>query len=70
VRSTVSLAHSPGMRLVAEGVEDEATAAELTTAGCDVLQGWHYARAMPPDQVDVWLATRPAATRPAATQPV
>jgi EAL domain-containing protein (putative c-di-GMP-specific phosphodiesterase class I)/CHASE2 domain-containing sensor protein/GGDEF domain-containing protein len=45
--STVDLAHSLGMKVVAEGVEDEATAAVLTSLGCDALQGHHVGRPMP-----------------------
>ncbi|MGI4895146.1 MAG: EAL domain-containing protein, partial [Janthinobacterium lividum] len=55
VQSTIVLAHSLGLRLVAEGVEDEDTRRELAAAGCDVLQGWYYARALPPTELDNWL---------------
>nr|WP_246316231.1 EAL domain-containing protein [Kineococcus aurantiacus] len=55
VRSTIVLAHSLGLRLVAEGVEDEETSRELAAAGCDVLQGWLYAKALPADALDRWL---------------
>ncbi|PRY18228.1 putative bifunctional diguanylate cyclase/phosphodiesterase [Kineococcus rhizosphaerae] len=55
VRSTIMLAHSLGLRLVAEGVEDEATSRELAAAGCDVMQGWLYAKALPADELDHWL---------------
>ena len=55
VRSTISLAHSLGLRLVAEGVEDAATSQELADAGCDVEQGWFYAKALPPDAFESWL---------------
>jgi diguanylate cyclase len=56
VRATISLAHSLGLRLVAEGVEDEITADELCLSGCDRAQGFYFARPLPPDQLDTWLA--------------
>ncbi|NAZ87328.1 putative bifunctional diguanylate cyclase/phosphodiesterase, partial [Kineococcus indalonis] len=55
VRSTIMLAHSLGLRLVAEGVEDAATCRELTDAGCDVVQGWYYAKALPAPDLEAWL---------------
>jgi diguanylate cyclase (GGDEF)-like protein len=41
VESTVQLAHSLGMRLVAEGIEDAASLDALRRMGCDVGQGYH-----------------------------
>jgi diguanylate cyclase len=61
VRSTIGLAHSLGMRMVAEGVEDAATSLELIEAGCDVQQGWYYAKALPPPELETWLDGHQAA---------
>lgn len=47
VRSTVALAHSLGMTVVAEGIEDEATRQMVTELGCDMIQGYCLARPMP-----------------------
>jgi len=47
VASTVDLAHRLGLRLLAEGVEDEATLAALAAAGCDESQGYFHARPEP-----------------------
>lgn len=55
VASTSQMAHALGLRLVAEGVEDEATAAELAAMGIDVLQGYHIARPMPANEVEGWV---------------
>jgi diguanylate cyclase (GGDEF)-like protein len=41
VRSTIGLARSLGMRVVAEGVESQETWARLVALGCDIAQG-HY----------------------------
>ena len=55
VRHTVALAHELGLSLVAEGVEDAATAAVLADLGCDVAQGYAVARPMPVDDFLLWL---------------
>ena len=47
VRSTVDLAHSLGLDVVAEGIEDQRTAIALRALGCDLGQGYHYARPVP-----------------------
>jgi diguanylate cyclase (GGDEF)-like protein len=58
VTSTLQLAHALGLVLVAEGVEDQATVEALTELGCDVLQGYHLSRPLPPDQLTAWLEAR------------
>jgi EAL domain-containing protein (putative c-di-GMP-specific phosphodiesterase class I) len=44
VRATVSLAKSLGMMVVAEGIEEAAQADALRAIGCDVGQGYLFAR--------------------------
>jgi diguanylate cyclase (GGDEF)-like protein len=44
VRSTIGLARSLGMRVVAEGVETEETWARLVALGCDIAQGYYLCR--------------------------
>lgn len=56
VRSVIELASALGLRVVAEGVEDERTWRLLHAAGCHVAQGWFYARPMPADELAGWLA--------------
>ncbi|MGZ8361279.1 MAG: putative bifunctional diguanylate cyclase/phosphodiesterase [Allosphingosinicella sp.] len=46
VRSTIALAHELGMKVVAEGVENEACLRLLAEMGCDTAQGWHIGRPM------------------------
>ncbi len=52
----VRLAHALRMQVVAEGVETQAQADALTRLGCDLLQGFLFARPMPADEVPRWLA--------------
>jgi EAL domain-containing protein (putative c-di-GMP-specific phosphodiesterase class I) len=56
VGSIVNLACSLGLRVVAEGVEDEETWRMLAANGCHVAQGWFIARPMPGDELLSWLA--------------
>jgi diguanylate cyclase (GGDEF)-like protein len=73
VRGAIELGHNLGMTVVAEGVEVNAHAQALQELGCDIAQGYHYARPMPADQLDEWLlARRPAAaaTYETAVRPV
>ncbi|MBD9730796.1 bifunctional diguanylate cyclase/phosphodiesterase [Streptomyces sp. H28] len=73
VRCTIDLAHSLGLLVVAEGVEDDETWERLRDLRCDAVQGWLVAAAMPPDETTAWLLARgsrgwqrPAAALPAA----
>jgi diguanylate cyclase (GGDEF)-like protein/PAS domain S-box-containing protein len=59
VRSTIELAHSLGLRAIAEGVEDEATLDRLRVLGCDEAQGYFVGRPMPIADLIQWLATSP-----------
>jgi diguanylate cyclase len=56
VRSIVTLAGALGLRVVAEGVENEGTWRLLRDAGCHVAQGWYYARPMPAEELSSWLS--------------
>jgi len=58
VASTIDLAHSLGLRMVAEGVESAGAYAELARYGCDDAQGLHVSRPVPVAELDTWLAAR------------
>lgn len=58
VRCMVDLAHSLGLLVVAEGVEDDQTQERLRTLGCDAAQGWLLAAAMPAEETTAWLRAR------------
>lgn len=51
VASVISLAHALGKRTVAEGIEAVAQVERLRSLGCDVGQGFHYARPCPVEQL-------------------
>ena len=46
VRSVIELAHNLGHKVVAEGVETEATLTQLELLGCDVVQGFYFSEAV------------------------
>jgi diguanylate cyclase (GGDEF)-like protein len=56
VRSTIALAHSLDLDVIAEGVEDAATLEMLQEMGCDQAQGYWLSRPLPLDEIVVWLA--------------
>ena len=58
VTSTIGLAHSLGLRMVAEGVENAAALAELTRQGCDEAQGYYLLRPVPAAELEHWLDQR------------
>ncbi|MGW4304556.1 putative bifunctional diguanylate cyclase/phosphodiesterase [Streptomyces californicus] len=58
VRCTIDLAHSLGLVVVAEGVEDDETWERLRNLRCDAVQGWLVAAAMPPLETTAWLRAR------------
>ncbi len=58
VRSTIDLGHNLGLKVVAEGVEDEKTEALLREFGCDSIQGFHIARPAAAGLLGPWLRAR------------
>ncbi len=55
VRSSIAMAHSLGLSVVAEGAEDEVTCAMLADAGCDQIQGYYLSRPKGPAEFQEWL---------------
>ena len=51
----IDLAHRFDLSVVGEGVEDEMTLARLGAAGCDVAQGYLFAKPMPASDFERWL---------------
>ena len=60
VRSTIALAHSLNMKIIAEGVETADALEHLIESGCDVAQGYYLARPKSAAALGVWLDNQPA----------
>jgi EAL domain-containing protein (putative c-di-GMP-specific phosphodiesterase class I)/CHASE2 domain-containing sensor protein len=58
VTSTIALAHSLGLKVVAEGIEDAANLAFLRANGCDYAQGYFISRPVPLDALLELFAAR------------
>jgi len=54
VRSTIDLAHNLGMRIVAEGVENQDMLDLLEVLRCDYAQGYHISRPVSADKFTAW----------------
>lgn len=50
VRTIINLGHNFGLKVTAEGVEDDAQYNELKRLGCDIAQGYYIARPVPPNE--------------------
>ena len=66
VDSIIALAHTMSLRVIAEGVETAEQAARLADSGCDYLQGYHFGRPMPVEQVALFVERREAREVPRA----
>ena len=55
VRSVIALAKSLHLRVVAEGVENDAVWRRLSELGCDVAQGNYLSRPLAPDELIAWV---------------
>jgi EAL domain-containing protein (putative c-di-GMP-specific phosphodiesterase class I) len=58
VRSTIELGHGLGLRVVAEGVEDEATLDLLRELRCDLAQGYFISRPVLAEKIDFGLVVK------------
>lgn len=55
VHSTIELAHNLGLKVVAEGVEDQTTLLQLRNLKCDVAQGYYFSRPIPKIELAKWI---------------
>jgi diguanylate cyclase (GGDEF)-like protein len=58
VKATIQLGHNLGLKVVAEGVEDEQTYLALKDMGCDVLQGYFISRPVPVKDFMDWVQAK------------
>jgi diguanylate cyclase (GGDEF)-like protein len=59
VSAIAEMARALGARVVAEGVETEEQLAGVRKLGCELAQGYLFARPLPPDEIDALLRTEP-----------
>ncbi|HEV7358996.1 MAG TPA: EAL domain-containing protein [Steroidobacteraceae bacterium] len=55
VRSAIDMGHGLGLKVVAEGIETPAAANTLREFGCDIAQGFFYAKPMPLEAFAAWM---------------
>ena len=65
VQTVIDLGRNLGLQVVAEGCEDQWTADTLRRLGCDLMQGWHLAAAMPAIDLAVFVERRQQMSAPA-----
>jgi EAL domain-containing protein (putative c-di-GMP-specific phosphodiesterase class I) len=58
VRAAIELGHNLGMDVVAEGIEDADTLAEIVASGCSLAQGYYFSQALPADELIRWATAR------------
>jgi diguanylate cyclase (GGDEF)-like protein len=68
VAAAIALAHSLGLRMVAEGVETSVAYDQLRRLGCDQAQGYFLSRPVPAAELEHWLGARRAAGLADATR--
>jgi diguanylate cyclase (GGDEF)-like protein len=56
VQAAIDMGHGLGLKVVAEGIETEEAAVRLRKFGCDIAQGYWYAKPMPLAAFETWLA--------------
>lgn len=59
VRSTIELAHNLGLKVIAEGVETQATWEQLARYDCDEAQGYLISKPAAGDKVENWVHNSP-----------
>lgn len=55
VESAINLAHNLGLKIIAEGIEDEKTEKILIEMGCDMGQGYLYSKPLNDQEIYSWI---------------
>nr|WP_231850304.1 EAL domain-containing protein [Komagataeibacter medellinensis] len=66
VTAIIRIGHTLGMTVIAEGVEEAEQCQQLRAIGCDVIQGYYFARPMDTASLDAWINERSAEPLPVA----
>ncbi len=64
VQAIINLAKDLQMETIAEGVEEESQLEALRQMGCDQIQGYFFARPMPPDEFEAFARRQPQPAAP------
>ena len=56
----IEMAHSLRLKIIAEGVETAEQVTWLLKRGVQYCQGWHFAKALPPQEFKAWVAQPPS----------
>ncbi|MDH3360534.1 MAG: EAL domain-containing protein, partial [Desulfobulbaceae bacterium] len=59
VRATIDLAKNLGLEVIAEGVESAEILSRLQELDCNMAQGYHICKPLPPEKLEEWLRTSP-----------
>ena len=59
VHATVAFAKALGLNVTAEGIENDEQLARLIELGCELGQGYHFAKPLPSDEVAEFLYASP-----------
>jgi EAL domain-containing protein (putative c-di-GMP-specific phosphodiesterase class I) len=68
VRAAIDMGHGLGLTVIAEGIETDTAAERLRELGCDIGQGYLYAKAMALSTFEMWLEG--AIRVPVITEPI
>jgi EAL domain-containing protein (putative c-di-GMP-specific phosphodiesterase class I) len=59
VRLIVDFAHTQGLKVTAEGVENDRQVASLTAMSCDLTKGFYFSKPLPSEAARKLVATNP-----------
>lgn len=55
-KSIIELSHNLGLKVIAEGVEDEETLDKLLELGCDIAQGYYFSKPLSGKKIFEWIS--------------
>ena len=70
VASTITMAHSLNMPVIAEGVSMQEQLDFLNAKGCDQIQGYFCSPPLPPEELEIFLQKHRASRHGPADRPI